>query len=96
MTTNAAKHGALSVPEGRITVTWDVAQDEAGRRLRLDWTERGGPRTAEPTRKGFGSTLLQRVLTMQCGADIKFDFKPTGLHFRMEAPLVEHRTVPHY
>ena len=30
------------------------------------------------------------------GADIRFDFKPTGLHFRMEAPLVEHRTVPHY
>ena len=96
LTTNAAKHGALSVPEGRITVTWAVDQGETGRRLRLDWTERGGPRTAEPTRKGFGSTLLQRVLTMQCGADIRFDFKPTGLHFRMEAPLVEHRTVPHY
>ncbi|GJD48432.1 hypothetical protein OPKNFCMD_1151 [Methylobacterium crusticola] len=96
LTTNAAKHGALSVPEGHIAVSWSIAQAGAGRSLRLDWTERGGPHTREPTRRGFGSTLLQRVLTVQCGADIRFDFKPTGLHFRMEAPLVERRTVPHY
>ncbi|MEH3144140.1 MAG: sensor histidine kinase [Methylobacterium frigidaeris] len=96
LTTNAAKHGALSVPEGRIAVSWDVRRHAESRRLSLDWTESGGPPTREPTRKGFGSTLLQRVLTMQCGADIHFDFAPGGLHFRMEAPLVEHRTVPHY
>ncbi|WP_407522993.1 sensor histidine kinase [Methylobacterium oryzisoli] len=96
LTTNAAKHGALSVPEGRIAVSWQVSAAESGRRLCLDWTERGGPLTREPTRRGFGSTLLQRVLTMQCGADIRFDFAPAGLHFRMEAPLVESRTVPQY
>ncbi|ACA20203.1 signal transduction histidine kinase [Methylobacterium sp. 4-46] len=96
LTTNAAKHGALSVPEGRIAVRWEIRAAEGARRLRLDWTERGGPPARPPTRKGFGSTLLQRVLTMQCGADIRFDFAPAGLHFRMEAPLVETRTVPHY
>ncbi|MGY2049544.1 sensor histidine kinase [Methylobacterium sp. JK268] len=96
LTTNAAKHGALSVPEGRIAVRWGVEAREGIRRLRLDWTERGGPPTRAPTRRGFGSTLLQRVLTMQCGADIGFDFAPAGLHFRMEAPLVETRTVPQY
>lgn len=96
LTTNAAKHGALSVPEGRIAVHWQVKAAQSGRRLWLDWTERGGPPAREPTRRGFGSTLLQRVLTMQCGADIRFDFAPAGLHFRMEAPLVESRTVPRY
>ena len=96
LTSNAAKHGALSVPQGRIEVLWDVRQDTGGRRLRMDWTERGGPPAAEPRRKGFGSTLLQRVLTVQCGAEIAFEFEPAGLHFSMDAPIVAHRTVPHY
>lgn len=43
LTTNAAKHGALSVPGGRIAVTWTVTAGESGRRLSLDWTESGGP-----------------------------------------------------
>jgi two-component sensor histidine kinase len=103
LTTNAAKHGALSRPGGRIAVAWDVVgpetaegEDHPARRLRLDWTETGGPPTVEPTRRGFGSNLLQRVLTVQCGADIRFEFRPTGLHFHMEAPLVARRLVPSY
>ncbi|KTS06671.1 histidine kinase [Methylobacterium radiotolerans] len=96
LTTNAAKHGALSVPEGRIAVRWDIEQTPAARLLHLDWTERGGPATAAPTRKGFGSTLLQRVLKVQCQAEIAFDFQPAGLHFTMRAPLPETRVVPAY
>ena len=103
LTTNAAKHGALSAPRGRIAVAWSVSQgaergpgEAPDRRLHLDWTESGGPPAAEPTRRGFGSNLLQRVLTVQCGADIRFDFRPSGLHFHMEAPLVGRRLVPSY
>ncbi|MEE7463745.1 histidine kinase [Methylobacterium fujisawaense] len=96
LTTNAAKHGALSVPEGRIAIRWDIEQTPAARMLHLNWTERGGPATAVPTRKGFGSTLLQRVLKVQCQADIAFDFQPAGLHFTMRAPLPETRVVPAY
>ena len=96
LTTNAAKHGALSVPEGRIAIRWDIEQTPAARMLHLDWTERGGPATAAPTRKGFGSTLLQRVLKVQCQAEIAFDFQPAGLHFTMRAPLPETRVVPAY
>lgn len=103
LTTNAVKHGALSTPEGRIAVAWSVTRAENGsaegpgeRRLHLDWTESGGPPAKEPTRRGFGSNLLQRVLTVQCGADIRFDFRPSGLRFHMEAPLVVRRLVPAY
>ncbi len=96
LTTNAAKHGALSVPEGRILVHWSVEQGAEGQVLLLDWTERGGPPTEPPTRKGFGSTLLQRVLTVQCQAEIAFDFQPEGLHFTMRAPLTDQRMVPEY
>ena len=96
LTTNAAKHGALSVPEGRIRITWSV-EAEAGRQvLCLDWTETGGPLTKPPTRKGFGSTLLQRVLKVQCEADLAFEYRPTGLRFTMRAPLPEKRVVPAY
>lgn len=96
LTTNAAKHGALSVPEGRILVSWSVQQDSDGQFLLFAWTERGGPPTVTPTRKGFGSTLLQRVLTVQCQAEIAFDFPPEGLHFTMRAPLTDQRIVPEY
>ncbi|MGU3663065.1 sensor histidine kinase [Methylobacterium sp. A49B] len=96
LTTNAAKHGALSVPGGRIRISWRVEQEADRPVLCLDWTERGGPLTEKPTRKGFGSTLLQRVLKLQCEADIAFDYQPQGLHFTMRAPLPDQRIVPAY
>ena len=96
LTTNAAKYGALSLPAGRITVGWTVTAGEAGRRLALDWREAGGPCVTPPRRKGFGSTLLQRVLAQQCNADVSIDYAQAGLHFRMEAPLPEERLVPSY
>jgi two-component sensor histidine kinase len=96
LTTNAVKHGALSVPEGRVEVEWDVSALDGGRKLHLEWLEQGGPPVTEPTRRGFGSTLLQRVLTAQVQAQIDIDYRPTGLHFTMDAPLLEHRHVPQY
>lgn len=96
LTTNAAKHGALSEPGGRITIVWDVVAGGAGRRLTLDWTESGGPLVTPPQRKGFGSTLLQRVLAQQCNATVAIDYAESGLHFHMEAPLPEERLVPSY
>jgi len=96
LTTNAAKYGALSVPHGKVEVMWDVTNASEHPNLRLEWTERGGPRVEKPQRKGFGSTLLQRVLATQCNADISFEFDPEGLRFSMVAPLVKDRLVPKY
>jgi len=96
LTTNAAKYGALSSPQGRVEVTWDVTNLDERRMLQLRWAEHGGPPVAKPNRKGFGSTLLERVLTAQCSAEIRFDFEPEGLRFRMDVPLVRDRLVPKY
>jgi two-component sensor histidine kinase len=96
LTTNAAKHGALSVPGGQIAVVWTVRELEAERRLDIEWVERGGPRVAQPSRKGFGSTLLHRVLTHQCRATISISYEPEGLSCHMGIPLVEERLVPEY
>jgi PAS domain S-box-containing protein len=88
LTTNAAKYGALSRREGRVEVGWDVStQEDGGRRLELEWLERGGPRVAQPKQQGFGSRLLQRVLTTQLQAEIEIDFEPDGLRLRLTAPL---------
>jgi two-component sensor histidine kinase len=87
LTTNAAKHGALSTDKGRIEVAWDVCCDSGRRLLRLHWKEFGGPPVRLPTRKGFGSALLHRVLEVQCKAKTVFDYCPAGLHFQMEVPI---------
>jgi two-component sensor histidine kinase len=96
LTTNAAKHGALSVPGGQIEVRWNLRAVESERRLAIRWIERDGPPVLEPGRKGFGSVLLHRVLTDQCRATISIDYEPKGLRCQMDLPLVEKRLVPHY
>jgi two-component sensor histidine kinase len=96
LTSNAARHGALSVPEGGVEVAWRVRRVNGARKLHLRWAERGGPAIQEPQHRGFGSTLLERVLPMQTNADVQITYKPQGLTFRMEAPLIEHRLVPTY
>ena len=64
--------------------------------LCLEWTERGGPAVEPPSRRGFGFTLLERVLPAQCKAEVALDFGPVGLTFRITAPLIEERLVPSY
>ncbi|SCY92517.1 sensor histidine kinase [Microvirga guangxiensis] len=96
LTTNAAKHGALSAPGGQISVAWKVSDLAAGRRLTIEWVERGGPPVEQPRRKGFGSTLLHRVLTHQCHATISIAYDPEGLSCHMDIPLIEERLVPEY
>lgn len=96
LTTNAAKHGALSQSSGRIDVSWSVVQGDGGRTLSLEWVESGGPPVKTPERRGFGSTLLQRVLAQQCDAQVSIAYEPTGLHFRMDVPMKEDRLVPSY
>jgi two-component sensor histidine kinase len=96
LTTNALKHGALSTEGGRLSIIWNVLHENATRKLHIDWRETGGPPVEEPTRKGFGSTLLNRVLTVQCNAEVTFDFRPEGLRVQVLAPFIEHRLVPAY
>jgi two-component sensor histidine kinase len=96
LSTNAAKYGSLSVPEGKLQVHWNIQEQEGVRKLLLDWTEVGGPPVEEPSRRGFGSTLIRRILTTQCHADIQYEFDPIGVRFHLEAPLVRERLVPQY
>jgi two-component sensor histidine kinase len=83
LTTNAAKHGALSTFGGQVEVRWHVEPGEERPVLHFAWTEHGGPKVSTPTRQGFGSRLLQRVLATQLQADVAMDFPEEGLRFTM-------------
>ena len=84
LSTNAAKYGALASPDGRIDVDWTVGADD---RLAIVWRESGGPRVVTPTRKGFGSRLIERSLSNILGGAVSLDFAPAGVVCRVEAPL---------
>src|SRR5919199_1137369 len=88
LTTNAAKYGAFSTAHGWLEIEWDIRGIDGATQLQLWWTERDGPLVEKPSRKGFGSSLIQRLLTAQCRAEIDFDFDRLGLHFQMSVPLV--------
>lgn len=81
LSTNALKYGALSEPGGRVSVAWDVADDE----LTLRWRESGGPAVLAPTRKGFGSRLINMGLIGTGGAELRY--LPTGFEADFTAPL---------
>jgi two-component sensor histidine kinase/HAMP domain-containing protein len=87
LATNATKHGALSTPEGRVSVFWEV--DGGTGLLRLLWAEAGGPPLtgAPPARRGFGSRLLEATLKDQLGGKLARDWRPGGLVCTIELPL---------
>jgi PAS domain S-box-containing protein len=93
LTTNAAKYGGLSARTGSVVLAWEVLEAPV-RRLRLEWTEKGGPPIElQPTRRGFGSRLLERGVTAELGGLVELEFAPGGLRAVIEIPL-DHANVP--
>ncbi|MEP9358003.1 response regulator [Sphingomonas sp. KR3-1] len=81
LSTNANKYGALSNEAGRVRLVWRLK----GGKLELEWTETGGPAVGEPTRKGFGTALIERSLKAEGGsATARFD--AGGLHWLLTLP----------
>ena len=76
LATNAVKFGALSAEGGRVDVRW-AFRPEGG--FELVWTERGGPSVTPPERRGFGSTLLERVTGRELGGQARVEFRPDGV-----------------
>ena len=92
LTTNAFRHGALSVPTGRVTVTWTIMPAKDKRILSCRWVETDGPHVLPPTRHGFGSMILTRVLAQQIGATVEVDYPTEGFLLTADIPLDLERT----
>jgi len=78
LATNAAKYGALSVPDGRVAIVWSL-EGNGSDRLRLRWQEAGGPTVTPPTRKGFGSRLIESLLAAELNGEVQVSYEPSGL-----------------
>lgn len=76
LATNAAKYGALSSPNGRVVIHWALTERGG---LDLSWTESGGPAVSAPTRRGFGSTLIERALAMETDGQATLRYLPGGV-----------------
>jgi PAS domain S-box-containing protein len=83
LATNAAKYGALSADEGRVSIAWRTEGD----RLLIDWKEMGGPPVTRPVRRGFGSRLIEQGLGPDLGGTAELAFEPDGLRCTIAASL---------
>lgn len=92
LATNAIKYGALSNATGTVNVSWamiDTASAPADPQLRLNlrWEERGGPPVVPPSRKGFGSRMIERGLAGALGGEVQIGYKPDGAVCTLDIPL---------
>jgi two-component sensor histidine kinase len=82
--TNTTKFGALSRPNGRVEIAWAV--DDQTQRLRLTWTEKGGPPVGAPTRRSFGTRMMSS-LGQQLNGKVDLAYEPTGFVYTLDVPL---------
>lgn len=85
LATNAAKFGALSVPQGRVAITWQlITQDLA----RIEWAERGGPPVPQDERKrGFGTELIEKIVAHELRNPVELSFEPDGVRCALILPV---------
>lgn len=93
LATNAARHGALSVPRGKVDVQWTARATESGSMLCLTWQETGGPSVAKPTRRGFGTRMIERGLKHDLQGDATLVFDSDGLRCVITMPLAAQQAV---
>lgn len=88
--TNAIKYGALSVPEGNVTISWNIHSDgNDAPMLEIYWQEEGGPTVVEPTQKGFGSKLITAAFAQTAGHVAQVAYHPEGIQFHVRFALKE-------
>ena len=88
LTTNAAKYGALSLSGGSVEVRWEPLQTDSRKMLRLEWRESGGPQVKAPTRRSFGSRLIEGSIRAELNGTAQLTYAPEGLRCEMLIPWI--------
>lgn len=89
LATNASKYGALSIEAGVLNLSWSLEDRDSRRYLKIDWTEQNGPPVAEPTRRGFGSRLIEMTLKHTLDGEFELNYNPTGFSAKLLMCLEE-------
>jgi two-component sensor histidine kinase len=84
--TNASKHGALTVPNGPVTIATKV--NERAGTFQFKWSEKGGPLVGEPSRRSFGMFLIEKGFAEQFSGSTRMQFKPSGVVCEIDVPSV--------
>jgi two-component sensor histidine kinase len=87
LATNAGKFGALSTPQGAVTVRWSLDGTGDAAMFRLRWEEKGGKPPVDPKYSGFGHIVLDRVAPDAVRGAAKRFYTPSGFVYELEAPL---------
>jgi two-component sensor histidine kinase len=86
LATNAVKYGALSNETGSILLTWTIEPTPVGDRLILHWQEKDGPSVTPPTRKGFGTRVIERGLPHELEGTVTLDYRVDGVVCTINIP----------
>ncbi|MBB2974337.1 PAS domain S-box protein [Mesorhizobium sp. RMAD-H1] len=90
LATNATKYGALSCDGGQLSLSWQIRVTENQTTMvDLTWHERGGPPVKAPTRRGFGTRLIERCIERDLSGELDLVFEGDGLFCRMSIPIGE-------
>ena len=84
LVTNAAKYGALSTAAGTLSLTWSITDAQ---QILFDWREQGGPTPSQDRKRGFGSDLIEKVISRELRSDIKLEFPASGVHCTFAVPI---------
>jgi PAS domain S-box-containing protein len=87
LATNALKYGALSVPEGKVEVSWSCDSADGMPIFRFVWRERGGPPVTQPNRQGFGTRVIKALLASDLGGKVELSYERSGVIYTLTAPL---------
>ena len=88
LVTNAVKYGALSNPNGHVSVNWDRQHGEdAAARVRIEWRETGGPAVIRPSSLGYGTSLIRELIPHELGGMVDLTFAPNGVCCKIEIPI---------
>lgn len=86
LATNAAKFGALSVPDGRLSISWTKSRGLDDDAIIIDWHEQSGPKVKPRRKRGFGSLVIERNLSRTLDRDVELVFNPNGLRCHIVIP----------
>ena len=89
--TNTTKFGALSAPTGHVDIAWTL--DTEKQRVHLTWTERDGPPVQAPSRRSFGTRLIE-TLGRQLKGDVQLAYDPSGFVYALDVPLASLISAP--
>nr|WP_318272628.1 sensor histidine kinase [Paracoccus saliphilus] len=86
MATNALKYGALSVPDGQVSIAWTIEKEDGSPVVRFIWHENDGPTVAPPTGKGFGTNLIKFSVEQELGGTVELRYPPDGFVAELTFP----------